>query len=74
SSYATMGPFIPRLISLTSLAAPITHVFRHPTFQRNAINRGGNLELCSIGDHLAPVEKDSLSWVPVRGTHRTRAA
>ncbi|KAF9012876.1 acid protease [Hymenopellis radicata] len=63
SSYATMGPFIPRLISLASLAAPMFAV----TLQRNAIDRGGNLGLLSIGELPAPVQSDSLTWAPVRG-------
>ncbi|KAF9028235.1 hypothetical protein BDZ89DRAFT_1255167 [Hymenopellis radicata] len=58
-----MHPFIPRLISLASLAAPMFAV----TLQRNAINRGGSLRLLSIGELLAPVESGSLTWVPVRG-------
>ncbi len=63
SSYGTMGPFIPRLISLSSLTAPMFAI----TLQRNTIDRGGNLGLLSIGELPAPVQGDSLTWVPVRG-------
>lgn len=62
SSYSTLGPFIPRLIALAGLEAPMFTV----TLQRNSIERGGNVGLLSIGELPEQVKNETLTWVPIR--------
>lgn len=63
SSFATIGPFIPRLVARGELAAPLFVV----TLQRASIEVGGNEGMLYIGELPPTVNNASLTWVPVRG-------
>jgi len=62
SSFATIGPFIPRLVARGELAAPLFAV----TLQRTSIEVGGNEGMLYIGELPPTVNNASLTWVPVR--------
>ncbi|KAK0493551.1 aspartic peptidase domain-containing protein [Armillaria luteobubalina] len=61
-SYASMGPFVTRLVANAELNAPMFTV----TLQRNTIARGGNVGQLSIGELPAGVKNETLTWVPIR--------
>ncbi|KAK0199626.1 aspartic peptidase domain-containing protein [Desarmillaria ectypa] len=61
-SYASMGPFIIRLVAQAELNAPMFTV----TLQRNTISRGGNVGQLSIGELPTGIKNESLTWVTIR--------
>ncbi|KAK0211941.1 aspartic peptidase domain-containing protein [Armillaria fumosa] len=61
-SYASMGPFVTRLVANAELNTPMFTV----TLQRNTIARGGNVGQLSIGELPAGVKNETLTWVPIR--------
>ncbi|KAK0451304.1 aspartic peptidase domain-containing protein [Desarmillaria tabescens] len=61
-SYASMGPFVVRLVAKAELNAPMFTV----TLQRNTISREGNVGQLSIGELPAGIKNESLTWVPIR--------
>ncbi|KAF9223072.1 acid protease [Gyrodon lividus] len=63
SSFATIGPLIPRLVAQGALDSPMFSV----TLQRDTIQIGGNEGMLSIGELPPTVTSESLTWVPVRG-------
>lgn len=63
SSYASIGPFLSRLVAQGSLASPMVTI----TLQRDSIDVGGNLGVMAIGELPEGVKNESLTWVPVRG-------
>lgn len=62
SSFATIGPFIPRLVARGESAAPLFTV----TLQRASMELGGNEGMLYIGELPPTVNNASLTWVPVR--------
>ncbi|KAG6333102.1 hypothetical protein ID866_5985 [Astraeus odoratus] len=62
SSFAAIGPLIPRLVARGELAASMFTV----TLQRDAIQVGGNEGTLYIGELPPTVSNESLTWVPVR--------
>ncbi|KAF8839048.1 acid protease [Paxillus ammoniavirescens] len=63
SSFATIGPLIPRLVAQGMLDSPMFSV----ALQRDTIEIGGNEGMLSIGTLPPTVKSESLTWVPVRG-------
>lgn len=63
ASYATIGPFIGRLVAAGMLTAPQFTV----TLQRDAVDLGGNVGQLSIGELPGDVQNGSLTWARVRG-------
>lgn len=61
-SFATMGPFVSRLILSNFLAEPMITI----TFQRDQIDRNGNAGILSIGELPEGVRNETLTWVPLR--------
>ncbi|KAF9042966.1 aspartic peptidase domain-containing protein [Panaeolus papilionaceus] len=62
SSYATLSPFFPRLISQSVLNQPMFSV----ALQRNTIDVGGSLGVLSIGELPDGISSDNMTWVPLR--------
>ncbi|TFK17740.1 acid protease [Coprinopsis marcescibilis] len=62
ASFATIGPFVPRLVLESDLHLPMVTV----TLQRNTIEVGGNVGMLSIGEMTAGVNAEDLTWVPMR--------
>ncbi|KAF8628547.1 hypothetical protein AX15_003827 [Amanita polypyramis BW_CC] len=63
SPFATLGPFISRLVATNALSEPLFAI----TLQRDTIEIGGNAGVLSIGQLPANVKNESLTWVPIRG-------
>ncbi|KIJ62345.1 hypothetical protein HYDPIDRAFT_94748 [Hydnomerulius pinastri MD-312] len=63
SSFAAIGPLIPRLVAQGQLASPMFTV----ALQRDSIQIGGNEGMLSIGELPPSVKSENLTWVPVRG-------
>ena len=62
SSWSTIGPFVPRLVSQGELPQPMITV----TLQRTTMDVGGNLGMLSIGELPTGVKASDLTWVPLR--------
>lgn len=62
SSYASIGPFLSRLVALSQLSAPQVTI----TLQRDSVSIGGNLGEMSLGELPAGVTNDTLTWVGLR--------
>lgn len=62
SSWSTIGPFVPRLVSQGALPKPMITV----TLQRTTMDVGGNLGMLSIGELPTGVKAGDLTWVPLR--------
>jgi phytepsin len=63
ASFASNGPFLPRLILTGALASPIVAI----SLQRDTVDIGGNQGMVSIGELPAGIAAEDLTWVPLRG-------
>ncbi|KAJ7599122.1 aspartic peptidase domain-containing protein [Mycena floridula] len=59
ASYASQGPFLPRLIEDKAILPMFT-----VSLQRDTIDIGGNVGMLSIGEF--PSQNSSMTWVPLR--------
>ncbi|KAF8962099.1 aspartic peptidase domain-containing protein [Flammula alnicola] len=63
ASYATLGPFLPRLVATGgALSQPMFSV----TLQRDTVDVGGSVGMLSIGELPAGVDVENMTWVPLR--------
>jgi hypothetical protein len=62
TSWASLGPFLSRLVATSAIAAPMFTI----TLQRDTIDIGGNSGLLSIGELPPGMSNDSLTWTHVR--------
>ncbi|KAF8066553.1 aspartic peptidase domain-containing protein [Lyophyllum atratum] len=61
-SYTRTGPLLGRLVATNGLALPQFSI----TLQRDTVDVGGNVGLLSIGELPKGIQKESLTWVPLR--------
>src|SRR5882762_6514905 len=61
-AFASLGPLIPPLVTMGVLAVPLATI----PMQRDTFEIGGNVGLLSLGEFPTSLQRDRLTWVPLR--------